>query len=68
MPSTVIAHIDYDVAKSMLTITFVSGVVYEYLNVPEEVYRSFKQYREKGIYLNRFIKGKFQFRKIETKP
>jgi len=67
MPSTVIAHIDYDVAKNLLTIKFVSGVVYEYLNVPEEVYNAFKQYREKGVYLNRYIKGRFQFRKIEPK-
>jgi hypothetical protein len=33
--------------------------------VPEEVYVAFKQYREKGIYLNKFIKGKYAFKKIE---
>lgn len=64
MPSTVIAHIDYDALKTILTIQFVSGVVYEYLQVPETVYLSLKQSREKGVYLNKHIKGKFRYRKI----
>jgi hypothetical protein len=65
MPSSVIAHIAYDKEQSLLTIRFVSGVVYQYLDVPEEVYAAFKQYREKGVYLNKFIKGKYAFKKIE---
>ena len=64
MPSTVIAHIDYDREKALLTIRFNSGLVYQYLDVPEEVYTAFKQYREKGVYLNKFIKGKFAYKKL----
>jgi hypothetical protein len=64
MPSTVIAHIEYDREKALLTIRFTSGVVYQYLDVPEEVYVAFKQYREKGVYLNKEIKGKYAYRKM----
>jgi hypothetical protein len=64
MPSTVIAHIEYDAGQQLLRIRFVSGAVYEYLQVPETVYDSLKGYREKGVFLNKFIKGKFPFKKV----
>ena len=63
MPSTVIASIEYDTKTNDLTIGFVSGLVYVYLNVPEEVYKEFKNYREKGVYFNRHIKNKYYFKK-----
>ncbi|MBO9562124.1 MAG: KTSC domain-containing protein [Niastella sp.] len=64
MPSTVIAHIEYDVNQTLLRIQFVSGAVYEYLQVPEIVYNTMKGYREKGVFLNKFIKGKYPFKKV----
>jgi hypothetical protein len=64
MPSTVIANMEYDKAQAVLTIRFVSGVVYQYLDVPEEEYKALRQYREKGVYLNKFIKGKYEYKKI----
>lgn len=63
MPSTVIASFEYDKAGSTLTICFVSGSVYEYYRVPEAVFNQFKQYREKGVFYNRYIKGKFAYAK-----
>ena len=65
MPSTVISTIDYDPASSMLRITFVSGLIYEYKDVPETVYQGLKTSTAKGIYLNKNIKGKFQYEKID---
>jgi hypothetical protein len=64
MPSTVISHIDYNPGNQTLTVTFVSGTTYEYLNVPEETYRAFMQYREKGVYLNQHIKKNFEYKKV----
>jgi hypothetical protein len=64
MPSTVISHFDYNADTETLTIKFVSGVVYEYLKVPAETYQAFKNFREKGIYLNQHIKKNFAFKKI----
>jgi len=63
MPSTVISEFHYDQSSRELIITFVSGLIYRYKNVPEEVYLDFKTYREKGIFFNKNIKGKFDFEK-----
>ena len=44
----------------MLTITFVSGAVYDYLHVPEEVYLQMKATLAKGIFFNQHIKDKYE--------
>jgi KTSC domain len=63
MPSTVIANFAYDQASRELLITFVSGIVYRFKNVPPEIYSGLISSREKGIYFNRHIRGKFSFEK-----
>lgn len=65
MPSSVIAGISYDAASATLRISFVSGMIYEYKDVPEEIYTALKTSDAKGIYLNRQIKGKYRFEKIK---
>ena len=63
MPSAVIASIEYDESLRELIITFVSGLVYRYKEVPQELYAQLKSSREKGIYFNKNIRGKFLFEK-----
>lgn len=65
MPSTVISTMVYDAATATLRVTFVSGMIYEYKNVPEEIYIAMKTSGAKGIYLNKHIKGKYSFNKIK---
>jgi hypothetical protein len=65
MPSSVIAHFNYDEKTSTLRVKYVSGMVYDYKNVPEKVYREMKAYQSKGSYLNYYIKGKYDFEKVE---
>ncbi len=64
MPSTVIASIKYNAATCALTISFVSGLIYEYKNVPETTYNQLQNARSKGIFFNQHIKGKYRFEKI----
>jgi hypothetical protein len=64
MPSTVVAHMEYDAAAQILRITFVSGLVYNYLHVPEHVYKNMKAATSKGTFLNTHIKGKYDFEKV----
>jgi len=64
MPSSVIASIQYDQQTHTLRVVFVSGMVYDYMNVPPEIYTAMKRSGSKGIYLNRHIKGHFEFKKI----
>ena len=63
MPSSVIASMSYNEASCALTIVFVSGLVYEYLNVPAGVFAKMKSARSKGIFLNNEIKGKYPYAK-----
>jgi hypothetical protein len=66
MPSAVISSISYDAATLKLRVQFTSGMIYDYLDVPEAVYIAMKTSGAKGIYLNRYIKGKYAFEKIES--
>lgn len=66
MPSAVIASYSYDASRSVLIVGFVSGLVYEYYDVPEEVYKTMKSYTSKGAFLNREIRNKYRFRKITS--
>ena len=61
MPSTVIRHFSYDPSASTLTITFLSGNVYRYQEVPPEVYQSLRIAGSKGRYFNFYIKDKYRF-------
>lgn len=64
MPSSVIATVHYDKASQVLKVIFRSGAVYQYYEVPEEVYLLYMKARSKGTFLNKFIKGNFEFEKI----
>ncbi|HUS00161.1 MAG TPA: KTSC domain-containing protein [Chitinophagaceae bacterium] len=64
MPSTVISSMNYNADTSTLRVTFISGMIYEYKDVPEEVYIAMKTSGAKGIYLNQHIKSKYRFEKI----
>jgi hypothetical protein len=64
MPSTVIAGFNYDPGSRVLSVTFISGIVYKYLNVPEEIYRALRSSFSKGTFLNQKIKGKYPFERV----
>jgi hypothetical protein len=64
MPSTVIAYMHYNPETLVLKIGFVSGLVYEYLNVPLHVYNELKSSGSKGTYFNQHIKGYYDYKKI----
>ena len=64
MPSTVISAIEYDGESSTLRVIYVSGMIYDYKNVPHEVYLAMKTAFAKGTFLNQHIKGKYPFEKI----
>jgi hypothetical protein len=65
MPSSVILRMHYYPDKHTLRVVFVSGMVYDYKDVPESVYKQMKAAASKGEFLNREIKTKYAFEKIE---
>lgn len=64
MPSTVIKKIRYNKQAQILQIIFVSGLVYNYKAVPENIYRDFLHSGSKGAYFNLFIKDQYEFERL----
>ncbi|MEP7164287.1 MAG: KTSC domain-containing protein [Ferruginibacter sp.] len=65
MPSSVILHTKYFPSTAVLRVIFVSGSIYDYKAVPEKVYKEMIGSASKGIYLNKNIKGHYDFEKIK---
>ena len=64
MPSSVVSAIHYYPDKATLRVVFVSGMVYDYENVPEKVYKKMKAATSKGTFLNHQIKGNYDYKKV----
>jgi hypothetical protein len=65
MPSSVIKSFSYDASRHRLRVVFVSGMVYEYKKVPQEVYDEMRSTFSKGTYLNERVKGFYEFEKVD---
>ncbi|RYE00192.1 MAG: KTSC domain-containing protein [Sphingobacteriales bacterium] len=65
MPSSVILKYKYDETVKALELTFVSGSVYVYKDIPFAVFDRFRQALSKGIFFNKYIKTKFVFERIK---
>jgi hypothetical protein len=68
MPSTAIADIEYDDTRERLTVTFITGRIYEYVDVPVEVAASFQSAFSKGMFFNGYIRDRYDFREITPAP
>jgi hypothetical protein len=66
MPSSAIADIEYDPDLERLTVTFVTGRVYEYIDVPLEVAASFQSAFSKGTFFNAHIRDHYEFREVSA--
>jgi KTSC domain len=64
MPSSVIHHFIYNEATHSLRVFFLSGIAYDYMNVPKELYEKLRNALSKGKFLNTHIKGKYPFEKV----
>ena len=65
MPSSVIKKMEYKDDDRRLRITYVSGNVYDYLNVPRAVFEEMQASGSKGTFLNTQIKGRYDFEKVK---
>lgn len=64
MPSSVVDSFEYIADTRILRVKFNSGLIYDYKNVPQEVFKSLKICGSKGRFLNFHIKGKYDFDRI----
>lgn len=65
MPSSAISAFFYDDDRAVLRVVFVTGMVYDYKDVPPKVYAAMKASGSKGTYLNKKIKGHYTFEKVK---
>jgi hypothetical protein len=59
--STAIQRVDYDEVTCHLRITFVTGNVYKYYDVPRGIYECFLRASSKGAFFNEHIKDHYDF-------
>ncbi len=63
--STAVASLGYDAGSWTLEVEFTSGSVYRYFDVPEAEYRKLLAAESIGEYLNRHIKPKYRYTRVE---
>lgn len=66
MPSTVISSFTYEPERRRLVVTFVTGRVYEYAEVPASVAAQFRASFSKGVFFNEHIRKNFSSREITS--
>ncbi len=54
--------VSYDEGSRRLVITFRNGSVYEYTDVPRDVYVGISAAPAKGVYFNTYVKDRYPFR------
>lgn len=64
MPSSVIRFFRYAPDTRELKVTFVSGRLYVYEDVPPEIAAAFGDARAKGTFFNREIRDRYAYRDI----
>lgn len=68
MPSTVIQRFDYDHESQALDITFTTGRLYRYHDVPPDMVDRFRAAFSKGRFFNARIRDSYDFTELETSP
>jgi hypothetical protein len=64
MPSTVIQDFSYNVATRQLVVTFVTGRIYAYADVPPDVVNAFRNSGSRGRFFNSEIRDNYKCREI----
>ncbi len=64
MPSSVIRSFRYDEPSRTLRVTFVSGDIYDYAEVPARIAADFAAAFSKGRYFAAHIRDRYRFRRV----
>jgi hypothetical protein len=64
MPSSVIRRFSYDEPQRRLRVTFTSGDVYDYFDVPSEVESAFRAAFSKGRFFASDIRDRYPFERV----
>lgn len=62
--SSNIAEVGYDENSRVLEVQFTIGTVYQYFDVPPQIYSEMMQAGSAGQYLNANIKGNYRYARV----
>ncbi len=62
--SSNISSIGYDAGTETLEVEFLSGSIYQYYNVPQNIYDQLMQAGSKGRFLNTYIKNAYPYSRV----
>ncbi len=62
--SSNIASIGYDAGTETLEVEFLTGAIYQYYNVPQNMYDQLMQAGSKGRFLNTYIKNAYPYSRV----
>jgi hypothetical protein len=62
--SSVLASVGYDRKRRLLEVELVSGVVYQYLDVPPKDYMALLAAESSGRFYNQHIKPNYDYRQV----
>jgi KTSC domain-containing protein len=65
MPSTAIRSLFYHSNKRELSVRFVTGRRYVYIDVPADVYEAFKNAPSRGAFFNHEIRDRYHYREVK---
>lgn len=63
--SSNVKAIGYETATNTLVVGYLSGLKYEYSNVPANVFDELLESVSKGKYMNQNIKGQYEGRRVQ---
>lgn len=66
LDSTTLRSVSYAPDHRLLTLEFHSGKVYEYLDVPTQIYQDLLQADSKGRYFNLHIRNHFRTQEVRA--
>lgn len=62
--SSNISSVGYDPAAETLEVEFVNGSIYQYYNVPENMYQQLMNESSKGRFLNAYIRNSYPYTRV----
>lgn len=66
--SSNIEEVSYDYSECKLYIKFKSGRIYEYKDVPFQIFKGLINTNSAGVYFNRFIRNAYDYRLVDQVP
>ena len=64
LSSTSIRSLGYDQPSQTLEVEFLNGAIYQYYNVPENMYSEMMKASSKGKFLHLYIKNAYPFSRV----